>query len=79
MARITRLIKEEKIRSRLHEIVDCTYSVFQIDGKTYIQIDTYGTKEREFVGKASQNIQIDREAAIQLKRILLESFPDIFR
>ena len=77
MARITQLTKVEKARSRLHEAVECSYSVLQIGGKTYIQIDTYGTKERDMVGVVSQSVQLDREAAKELKHILSAFFPDI--
>jgi hypothetical protein len=77
MARISKLVKAEKERHRLHTVVDCTYSTFHIDRTTYLQIDTYGTSERDVVGAVSQSIQFNRETAAQLKRILLEYFPDI--
>jgi hypothetical protein len=77
MARISKLVKAEKERPRLHTVVDCRYSTFHIDGRTYLQIDTYGTNERDVVGAISQSIQLDRETAAQLKRILLVYFPDI--
>jgi hypothetical protein len=77
MARISKLVKAEKERHRLHTVVDCTYSTFHIGRTKYLQIDTYGTNERHFVGVVSQSLQFDRETAVQLKQILQEYFPDI--
>lgn len=77
MARIATLAKIEKDRPRVHTVVDCTYSIFHAGGKTYLQIDTYGTDQREFAGMISQSIQLDRATAIQLKSILQTCFPDI--
>lgn len=54
-----------------------TYSVFEEDGKKYVQIDTYGRSERVIPEKISQSIQIDRESAKFLVKLLVNEF-DLF-
>ena len=54
----------------LQEEVESTYSVFEKDGKEYIQVETYGRNSRKLKGKPSQIIQMDKESAEGLIRIL---------
>jgi hypothetical protein len=35
-----------------------------------VQIDTYGSEERKIPGKQSQTLQLGKEAAFELKKIL---------
>ena len=51
-----------------------TYSVFEIDGQKYFQIDTYGKSDREIPGKISQTIQLDKECAKFLVEKLRKEF-----
>ena len=53
----------EKNRNIIHEPVHATYTVFEMDGKKYIQFDTYGRIDRENPEKISQSIQMDDETA----------------
>ena len=53
----------EKNRNIIHEPVHATYTVFEMDGKKYIQFDTYGRIDRENPEKISQSIQMDEETA----------------
>ena len=64
-------------RGRVHGEVACTYATFEIEGRRYLQLDTYGSSDRAFPGKISQSIQVDREGARALKRVLDRSFPGI--
>jgi hypothetical protein len=64
-------------RGRVHGEVECGYTAFESGGKTYLQLDTYGSSERAIPGKVSQSIQLDEEAARQLKRLLRHTFPGI--
>lgn len=66
--------KIEKQRNLIHEKVHATYTVFEQDGKKYVQIDTYGRIDREHPEKMSQSIQLDKEAAAFLIDILLKEF-----
>ena len=65
--------KIEKDRSSIHEPVEATYSVFSTE-KTIFQIDTYGSKGREYPGKTSQSLQMDKEMAKKLIEILRKEF-----
>ncbi|EAU40895.1 methionyl-tRNA formyltransferase [Fulvimarina pelagi HTCC2506] len=61
-------------RNSLHEEISASYTVFERDGRTFIQINSYGRKTREFQGKTSQSIQLDRVGAEQLHKILSDAF-----
>ncbi|MBI1365043.1 MAG: methionyl-tRNA formyltransferase [Alphaproteobacteria bacterium] len=50
-------------RNSIHKEIEATYTPFHTDGKTFLQIDTYGTKERENPGKKSQSLQLDKTGA----------------
>ena len=65
MARIelSTIGKIEKERNIVQEKVKATYSVFEVEGQKYLQIDTYGRNNRRIPDKISQTIQFDRETA----------------
>lgn len=56
---------------RVHEQVDCRYKVFE-NGTNgpILQLDTFGSGLRDFPGKVSQTIQLDRDSAQELCRII---------
>ena len=56
--------------------VNATYTVFEKDGKKYLQIDTYGRIERENPEKISQSIQLDKETARFLTDLIETEFDD---
>ncbi|MDX5476223.1 MAG: hypothetical protein LPK00_11875 [Bacillaceae bacterium] len=65
----------EKERNTVHNDVDVTFTSFtDKNGKKYFQVDTYGSKERQFKGKISQSFQIEEKSAIELIRILMSIF-----
>lgn len=64
-----------KDRQRVHGAVECGYSTFTDGGKTYLQLDTYGSPARQIRGKTSQTVQLDEVAARQLKRLIEATFP----
>ncbi len=70
MALIKKLDKVIKERTSVHKQTDCTYTVFTENGKKYLQLDTYGSKDRQIPGKTSQSIQFGPESIAQLKEIL---------
>lgn len=53
----------EKQRNYIHDEVYSTYTVFEADGKRYVQLDTYGRVGRENPEKLSQSIQFNKETA----------------
>ena len=59
------------------EVIKCTYSIFPLQGKKILQLDTYGSREKKTPDKPSQIIQFDSDGIKDLKRILEEydSFP----
>lgn len=78
MARVTKFVElGVGRRGRVHDVVDCTYATFEIDGDRYLQLDTYGSGDRIFPGKISQSIQVDLTGARLLKRLLDRTFPGI--
>ena len=66
--------KIEKNRNTVHEKVHTTYTVFEMDGKKYVQFDTYGRVDRENPEKISQSIQIDKETASFIVKLLVNEF-----
>ncbi|WP_413375690.1 hypothetical protein [Alkalihalobacillus sp. 1P02AB] len=66
--------KISKVRNRIHDEVTWSYSTFNDGRKKYLQIDTYGTKTREFKGSVSQSIQFDKETAEELIVMLQKEF-----
>lgn len=76
MARINleTIQKIEKERNTIHTKVDATYTVFTDGDEKFIQIDTYGSSNREIKGKISQSIQFDRETAKYLLKLFIEEY-----
>lgn len=66
--------KIEKMRNTVHEKVHATYTVFDISGEKYVQIDTYGRVDRENPEKISQSFQFDKSTAKFLMKLLSEEF-----
>ncbi len=62
----------EKSRNHLHEKVQTTYTVFEKDGNRYVQFDTYGKEDRDNPEKVSQSIQLDKETARYLVKLLIK-------
>lgn len=78
MALIGKIESSPKERQSVHQPTRCHYSVVDgSDGNRYVQLDTYGTEGREFPDKISQSVQIGREGAVNLLKILREVFPDL--
>ncbi len=64
----------EKNRNTVHDAVYSTYTVFEQSGERYLQIDTYGKSGRENPDKISQSIQINKEIAQVLVKLMQEEF-----
>ncbi|WP_295443874.1 hypothetical protein [Sphingorhabdus sp. EL138] len=52
-----------------HSECSGTIRAVEINGEKYIQIDTYGSKEREFQNKLSQSPRLTESAFNQLKKL----------
>lgn len=66
--------KIEKYRNTIHDKVCTTYTIFEVDGEKYVQIDTYGRVGRESPEKVSQSFQLDEETAQFFVNILCDEF-----
>ena len=51
-----------KVGARKHTEVDATIGIVESDGETFIQIDTFGSVDREFPGKLSQTLRLSKNA-----------------
>ncbi len=71
IANIQEIIKE---RPTIHTKVKSTYSVFKIGDDKYVQLDTYGNSGRENSEQVSQTIQLDKESAIYIVKLLIKNF-----
>ncbi|MFC0813047.1 hypothetical protein ACFHYO_13130 [Paracoccus panacisoli] len=58
-------------RPSTHEPARATYSIVEIGGTTFLQIDTYGSASRKMPDKVSQSMQFGPEAISELRRILM--------
>ena len=77
MGKITVLEKVKVNIPRKHEEIEAEWWVsIDKDGKSFIQIDTFGSKQRKIKGAKSQTMRFNKEIAIQLKKILQENFPE---
>jgi uncharacterized membrane protein len=70
MAIIRKLEQITLEKDSKHTEVDATYSIVNADGEAYLQIDTYGSKDRQIEGKKSQSIRLSSEAIDQLQTII---------
>ncbi|WP_417257803.1 hypothetical protein [Celeribacter sp.] len=61
--------KEEHKRANIHGEVEATFVIFEKDGETYLQIDTYGSPNRAEM-KVSQSIQLGKEGRDALRTLL---------
>ena len=77
MALIVDFSRVHKETNRIHEAVECGWGRFVKDGQTILQLDTYGSTDRQIPGKVSQSVQLDEAAAAQLIRIIHQTFPEI--
>ena len=78
MALVCEIERSEKGRKSLHQPARCMYSIIEgEDGTRAIQLDTVGSRDREFADKVSQSIQFDRHSAAQLIALFREVFPGI--
>jgi hypothetical protein len=71
MARIDQIEEITMSRNSVHGPVQVTYSVFHdVEGNAYLQIDTYGSLDREMPGKKSQSLQFSPAGIQRLREIL---------
>ncbi|WP_082279438.1 hypothetical protein [Mycobacterium colombiense] len=64
-------------RNGVHKPVLCGWRTFIVDGQTFLQLDTYGSDERQIPNKVSQSIQLDREHAATLVKLIHDAFGEL--
>ncbi|MBY0287290.1 MAG: hypothetical protein K2X52_09080 [Mycobacteriaceae bacterium] len=77
MALIHRFEQVASDKNALHRPVTCGWRSFNTDGGVILQLDTYGSAERQLPNKISQSIQLDREGAKILLGLIRDTFGDI--
>lgn len=61
----------------LHKPVICGWRKFDVEDRTILQLDTYGTAQRQIPNKVSQSVQLDREGAAVLLRLIRDTFGEL--
>lgn len=74
MALITQFAEVNKDENRVHEGVECGYTIFERAGSHYLQLDTYGSRGRKFQGKVSKSIKLDERSAGELQALIRRAF-----
>ena len=77
MARIENFEQLPNQLGKIHKPVDCGFKVFAAQGQTILQLETYGSVDRQQRGTISQSIQLDEAAAAQLIDIVRRAFPHL--
>jgi hypothetical protein len=77
MALITEFREMDSDKNGVHKPVSCGWRRFDADGRTILQLDTYGSLERQIPNKVSQSIQVDRKGAAALLRLIRDTFGDL--
>lgn len=73
MALIRNLSKISR-NSRVQTEAESTYNILIHNGKKFLQINTYGSKDRVHTDVVSQTIQIDEQSVKQLLEIIKSEF-----
>ncbi len=75
MALVTTIVADDRDFKSAHPTqVAAKYIVGERDGKTILQINTYGSSERQMPDKLSQTIQFDEQSARELYQVLKQEF-----
>lgn len=66
-------------KSVIHKPVSCGWRAFRAGAGdvTILQLDTYGSETRQIPNKVSQSIQLDRDGAAELLKLIRDTFPGI--
>ncbi|WP_338465806.1 hypothetical protein RXV95_09475 [Novosphingobium sp. ZN18A2] len=74
MAVVRTFDEKELDRPSKHSEVEATISLVEADGEKFVQIDTYGSKDRAIPGKVSQSLRLTKSAFEQLKTLAEKHF-----
>ncbi len=62
---------------RPHSTCACGWHVTEREGRTVLQLDTYGSANRRDPGTVSQSLQIDEDGAQTLIDLIYKTFPHL--
>jgi hypothetical protein len=72
---VVRTFEEKELdRQSKHSEVEATISLVEADGEKFVQIDTYGSKDRAMPGKVSQSLRLSQSAFEQLVNLAEKHF-----
>ena len=74
MALIREIVEKRMEQNSTHKEISATYTVFERDGTRFLQLDSYGSVDRQIPGKKSQSFQFDEKGAERLFAILKREF-----
>jgi hypothetical protein len=77
MALIARFEQRPLEPRKIHDEVLCGYNAVQIGERRILQLETYGSADRQVPGKTSQSIQLNEDGARSLINILRSAFPGL--
>ncbi|MDN4631796.1 hypothetical protein QCD71_09745 [Sphingomonas sp. PsM26] len=74
MAVIREFEPKDLDRIATHSEVKATVSLVECDGEKFVQIDTYGSKDRAIPDKISQSVRLTKSAFEQLSQYAAKHF-----
>ena len=74
MAIVREFIEEEASRESKHSEVEAKLRLVESGGERFVQIDTYGSADRQIPGKISQSLRLSKTAFDQLVRACSKHF-----
>ncbi|MCC5971009.1 MAG: hypothetical protein JJU15_13770 [Pararhodobacter sp.] len=75
MALVKAITKDDRNFRSLHPTqVECRYLIAESNGKKVLQLNTYGSADREIPDKLSQTLQFDERGAADLFSLLEREF-----
>lgn len=77
MAFITEFTPASGDRGRRHSSCSAGWRVSEHDGVRVLQIDTYGSSERQDQGTISQSLQLDETRSADLLSVIRQVFPNL--
>jgi hypothetical protein len=77
MALIASIEENSKGRQAIHKPTRCLFTIVELEGRRLLQLDTYGSDERQFPNKVSQSLQSDESTAKQLMELIQATFPSL--
>lgn len=78
MALVTKITFQSKDARAPHKPAECHATIATANsGEKYLQLDTFGSADREQPNKVSQSLQFSRASAEQLLHLLRQTFPDL--